>query len=55
MDTNKRAAENFRTLEEKFRVWKETYLPAGYITFLPMTKQLDALSDERGLNHENTS
>lgn len=47
MDTDRRAAESFRTLEEKFRVWKETHLPAGDITFVPMPKQLNALGNER--------
>lgn len=47
MDTNRRAVESFRELEEKFRVWKETHLPAGDITFVPMTKQLNALGNER--------
>lgn len=47
MDTDSRAAESFRTLEEKFRVWKETHLPAGDITFVPMLTQIDALNDER--------
>lgn len=47
MDTNERAAESFRALEEKFRVWKETHLSAGDISFVPMTAQLNALGDER--------
>lgn len=47
MDTDKRAAESFRALEEKFRVWKETHLPAGDVTFISVAKQLDALNDER--------
>lgn len=47
MDTDSRTAESFRTLEEKFRVWKETHLPAGDITFIPIVKQLDALDNER--------
>lgn len=47
MDTDSRTAESFRTLEEKLRVWKETHLPAGDISFVPMTTQLDGLGDER--------
>lgn len=47
MDTNRRAVESFRALEEKFREWKETHLPAEDISFVPMTAQLNALGDER--------
>lgn len=47
MDANRRTVESFRALEEKFRVWKETHLPAGDITFVSMAIQLDALGNER--------
>ena len=47
MDTNPGSAEARTGLEEKFRVWKETYLPAGNVSFISTVNQLNALSTER--------
>lgn len=41
-------AEGRFELEEKYRRWKETYLPAGDTTATyPLDQQLEALGDER--------
>lgn len=47
MDTDKRTVEGFRALEEKFRSWKETHLPAGDISYIAINAQLNALGDKR--------
>ena len=48
MDTKSTAAEGRFELEEKYRRWKETYLPAGDSTATyPLDQQLQALGDER--------
>ena len=50
MDTkHSTAAEGRFELEEKYRRWKETYLPAGGTTpaYPPLDEQLQALGDER--------
>lgn len=48
MDTQSTAAEGRFELEEKYRRWKETYLPAGdTTTTYPLAQQLEALGDER--------
>ena len=50
MDTKSTAAEGRFELEEKYRRWKETYLPAGDTTPTPtytLVEQLEALGDER--------
>ena len=48
MDTQSTAAEGRFELEEKYRRWKETYLPAGDATATyPLDQQLQALGDER--------
>ena len=48
MDTQSTAAEGRFELEEKYRHWKETYLPAGDATATyPLDQQLQALGDER--------
>lgn len=48
MDTQSTAAEGRFELEEKYRRWKETYLPAGDTTVTyPLDEQLQALGDER--------
>jgi hypothetical protein len=48
MDTQSTAAEGHFELEEKYRRWKETYLPAGDTTATyPLDQQLQALGDER--------
>ena len=48
MDTQQTAAEGRFELGEKYRRWKETYLPAGDATATyPLDQQLQALSDER--------
>lgn len=48
MGTQSTAAEGRFELEEKYRRWKETHLPAGdaFATY-PLDKQLEALGDER--------
>ena len=48
MGTQSTAAEGRFELEEKYRRWKETYLPAGDTTSTyPLNQQLQALGDER--------
>ena len=48
MDTQQTAAEGRFELEEKYRRWKETYLPAGDTTSTySLIQQLRALGDER--------
>ena len=49
MDTNRSTvAEGHFELEEKYRRWKETRLPAGDASATyPLGKQLEALGDER--------
>ena len=48
MDTQSTVAEGHFELEEKYRCWKETYLPAGDTTSTyPLDQQLQALGDER--------
>lgn len=48
MDTQSTAAEGRFELEEKYRRWKETYLPAGDTLFTyTLVAQLEALGDER--------
>lgn len=48
MDTKSTTAEGRFELEEKYRRWKETYLPAGDATATyPLDQQLQALGDER--------
>jgi len=48
MDTKSTIAEGRFELEEKYRRWKETYLPAGDTTATyPLDQQLQALGDER--------
>lgn len=47
MSTQSTAAEGRFELEEKYRRWKETYLPAGDATATyPLGQQLQALGDE---------
>lgn len=47
MDTQPTAAEGRFELEEKYRRWKETYLPAGDTTYTyPLDRQLEALDNE---------
>ena len=49
MDTNRSTvAEGRFELEEKYRRWKETHLPAGdACSTFPLDRQLEALGDER--------
>lgn len=48
METNSSAAEGRFELEEKYRSWKETYLPAGdTLATYPLGAQLEALGNER--------
>lgn len=48
MDTKSTIAEGHFVLEERYRRWKETYLPAGDATATyPLDQQLQALGDER--------
>lgn len=49
MDTTQSTiAEGHFVLEEKYRRWKETHLPAGDTTSTyPLVEQLEALGDER--------
>lgn len=48
MDTQSTAAEGRLELGEKYRRWKETYLPAGDTLFTyTLVAQLEALGDER--------
>lgn len=48
MGTQSTAAEGRFELEEKYRSWKETYLPAGDTTATyPLILQLEALGDEQ--------
>ena len=48
MGTQSTAAEGRFELEEKYRRWKETYLPAGdSAATYPLDQQLQALGDER--------
>ena len=48
MDTKSTAAEGRFELEEKYRRWKETYLPAGDTTSTySLIQQFRALGDER--------
>lgn len=48
MGTQSTAAEGRFELEEKYRRWKETHLPAGDASATyPLDKQLEALGDER--------
>lgn len=48
MCTQSTAAEGRFELEEKYRRWKETYLPAGDVTATyPLVQQLQVLGDER--------
>lgn len=47
MDTQSTAAEGRLELGEKYRRWKETYLPAGDTLFTyTLVAQLEALGDE---------
>ena len=48
MCTQSTAAEGRFELEEKYRRWKETYLPAGNtVATYPLVQQLQVLGDER--------
>ena len=48
MDTKLTAAEGHFELEEKYRRWKETYLPDGNLSCIwPIDDQLQTLGDER--------
>lgn len=48
MDTKSTIAEGHFVLEERYRRWKETYLPAGNTTSAySLVQQLEVLSDER--------
>lgn len=48
MGTQSTAAEGRFELREKYRRWKETYLPAGDTTATyPLVAQLEALGNER--------
>lgn len=48
MGTQSTAAEGRFELGEKYRRWKETYLPAGDTLFTyTLVEQLEALGDER--------
>ena len=48
MGTQSTAAEGRFELEEKYRRWKETYLPDGNLSYVwPIVHQLQTLSDER--------
>ena len=47
MATKPSPAEARVGLEEKFRVWKETHLPARDFIFVSTVNQLNALSTER--------
>ena len=48
MDTQPTAPEGRFELEEKYRHWKETYLPDGNLSSIwPVVDQLQTLSDER--------
>lgn len=48
MCTQSTAAEGRFELEEKYRRWKETYLPAGdTVATYPLVQQLQVLGDER--------
>lgn len=48
MGTQSTAAEGRFELREKYRRWKETYLPAGDTLFTyTLVAQLEALGDER--------
>ena len=48
MDTKSTIAEGHFVLEEKYRRWKETYLPAGDTTSTySLVQQLEALGNER--------
>lgn len=47
MDTKSTIAEGHFELEEKYRSWKETYLPAGDSTMYSLDRQLQALGDGR--------
>ena len=48
MDTQSTAAEGRFELEEKYRRWKETYLPDGNLSCVwPIVDQLQTLGDER--------
>lgn len=48
MCTQSTAAEGRFELEEKYRRWKETYLPAGdTVATYPLDTQLEALGNER--------
>lgn len=48
MDTQSTATEGHFELGEKYRRWKETYLPAGDTTSAySLVQQLEVLSDER--------
>lgn len=48
MDTQSTAAKGRFELEEKYRRWKETHLPAGEVSVTyPLDEQLEDLGDER--------
>ena len=48
MDTQSTVAEGHFELEEKYRRWKETYLPDGNLSYVwPIVDQLQTLGDER--------
>ena len=48
MDTKSTATEVRFELKEKYRHWKETYLPDGNISYVwPIIEQLQTLSDEQ--------
>ena len=48
MDTRPTAAEGRFELEEKYRHWKETYLPDGNLSCVwPILDRLQTLGDER--------
>ena len=47
MDTKPSPTEARVGLEEKFRVWKETHLPAGNASLASTISQLNALGTER--------
>ena len=48
MDTQQTAAEGRFELEEKYRRWKETYLPDGNLSCVwPVIDQLQTLNDEQ--------
>lgn len=56
METNSSATSGCVQLEEKYRQWKETYLPAGYtLSTYPLDIQLEALGNERLIAAHNAA